>query len=339
MKEIIKNLIPNFLWEKLKSIYMTSELKKLAKHDQQVFLSGYTNFSNLKNANIEQLGSHLMFYSHSIEKGLSHSNFRAKFGQLNLKNLSEVLDVYNSKEFDKENIRYQIAIDALNKYIKIHNDLNIDISFIESIFSEEILCEIKQINTLVSKKAGIETVLKSNKKNNKDKNFKELALGRSSIREYSNESIEKEKILSAIDISLKSPSVCNRQPSRVYIVDDQEMIDSLLKIQGGYNGFPTPDKLLLITASNTSFINIEERNQSFIDGGLFAMSLLYSLEFEGIAACPLNAMMNIKKEKSIRDLINIPSNESLIMFISLGNFKDSVKVPISYRDNIKSVVK
>lgn len=87
-----------------------------------------------------------------------------------------------------------------------------------------------------------------------------------------------------------------------------------------------------------AFIRANERNQPFIDGGLFSMSLLNALEFEGLGACALNAMMDKKTEERIFEILKIKSNDRLIMFISVGNFKNEVKVPVSLRNNLEDII-
>ena len=47
-----------------------------------------------------------------------------------------------------------------------------------------------------------------------------------------------------------------------------------------------------MTADLRAFMGANEHNEGYVDGGLFGMSLLYSLETCGLAACPLNTMFS-----------------------------------------------
>lgn len=42
-------------------------------------------------------------------------------------------------------------------------------------------------------------------------------------------------------------------------------------------------------------------------------------------------MLNVSRDKQMRELLNIPENENIIMFAAVGNFKESYKVPKSFR--------
>lgn len=124
---------------------------------------------------------------------------------------------------------------------------------------------------------------------------------------------------------MKSPSVCNRQSSRVHLITNHDMIQKVLSVQAGMTGYKTPPALIITTSDLNCFISPTERNQPFIDGGIFSMSLLLALEYEGFASCPLNAMFDKKRELKIKDIANINDNENIIMIISLGMPKIKIK--------------
>lgn len=147
-------------------------------------------------------------------------------------------------------------------------------------------------------------------------------------------------IESALSISMKTPTVCNRQPNRVYVVKNKKVMEKVLEIQGGYKGYKLPAILILVSTDNRAFVSINERNEGFIDGGLFSMSLLYALEYEGLGACALNAMMNHDKEQEIKRILNVSEFENLIMFIAVGQIPDKgVKCPKSQRDTYQKIMR
>lgn len=334
MKEKIKSVLPAGIVYKVKQIKFYFRMKKIYKYDFEKFKAGYA--IDLEDATKEKLDSQLIFFSHAIEKGLSHKELRTKFGMIPLTELSKCLNEYNRRNLSKENIRYKVALSAIKNYQLVHIDRGVEIDFLEGIFSKEILNEVKQINEVFS---GVINVKREDKLRNNEKNFESLSKERTSVREFSKEPVPLEKIEKAITIALKSPSVCNRQPSRISIIRDKEQMETILKIQGGYKGYSMPDKLLLITASNSAFISPNERNEGFIDGGLFSMSLLYALEYKGLAACALNAMMDVNDEKKVKSILQIPKEESLIMFIAVGNFQEDILSPKSYRDNVADIMR
>lgn len=335
MKRKIINMLPASVVVSLKKLNRNIRLKKYNLSDFKRFKKSYAAVDYNK-ANINQLEAKLMFDTHALEKGFSHSDFRGKFGITALTNLSKTLNIYNEKNFSKNNLRYRIALSAILNYMRIHEEKNIDLSFLKTIFNNEILSEVQSADINLS---GVILINSEDKVDNKNRNFMELALNRTSVREFSNKDISKEIINNVIEIALKTPSVCNRQPAKLYVIQEKKIMKQIIDIQGGYKGFGLPPVLFLITASNNIFLSPEERNEVFVDGGLFSMSILYSLEYEGIGACALNAMMNLEKENLIRAILDIPSDESLIMFIVAGYIEDEIKSPRSYRNNRESITR
>ncbi|MBY8967719.1 nitroreductase family protein, partial [Algiphilus sp. NNCM1] len=154
----------------------------------------------------------------------------------------------------------------------------------------------------------------------------------------SSEPVSQELLDKAYEVSMKTPSVCNRQATRVYQITDSEKIKAALSIQGGFHGYAMPPVLLLVTSDIRAFMNNGERNEPFVDGGLFSMSLLYALEAYGLAACPLNAMFSLSQDRQTRALLNMPDYELPVMYIAVGNFPESVPVCRSTRRDPKTIV-
>ncbi len=334
---VIKKYIPRKLLNPIIKLNKYAEGITICNSDFKRFMKYYSDQSEKMNKS--QIETRLNFYSHSLEKGLSHDEIRYGFGKTALEQLARSMSIYNNKSLNKNDISYKNALSVLREYIRIHKAEKFDISYLDKMFSKNIIHDIGMCNSEIG---GSTTVLIDSKYKNNEKNFKDLFLGRSSVRTYSEDEVNIDKIKNAIELSMKSPSVCNRQSSRVYVISDKKYIENTLKLQGGMGGYPTPPILLAVTSSISGFVNITERNQPYIDGGLFSMALLLSIENEGLAACPLNAMFNIKTESKIRSIINIKPDENIIMLIAVGNFKEVNNIAKSFRysgDSITTFIK
>lgn len=320
--------------ENSKKLLQKVRLRFLANEDIKRF-SRSAPFS-IYDASYEQLTSRIMYNVHSIEKGLSRTqNFRTGFGKKALSVLNDSLVIFSEKGYDLNSFPYVQGRSIIIKYIDFHNRIGFDISFLNEFVNSEFLVPNKKFNM-----TGTKVVYAKDKANNNRKNFYELAQERSSIREFSGESIERGKVLKAISNAFKTPSVCNRQGWKTYLIEDKEKIEELLYFQQGFKGYTQmPEIVVAITVSNSTFLSPVERNEAFVDGGLFSMSIIYGLEYESLAAVPLNAMMNSKNEMSIRKLIEVKEAEQIIMFIAIGAFKGETTVPISDRKDLyESVV-
>ncbi|WP_239992742.1 nitroreductase family protein [Photobacterium phosphoreum] len=96
-------------------------------------------------------------------------------------------------------------------------------------------------------------------------------------------------------------------------------------------------QLLILTVDRNYFYSIGERNQLYVDGGMFLMNLLYSLHYYKIATCPANWGKTVKEEMKLDKIIDIPDSEKIICIIAIGIAEDTFKVTLSKRRDLEEV--
>lgn len=117
------------------------------------------------------------------------------------------------------------------------------------------------------------------------------------------------------------------------------MVRDLAALQNGNRGFGSlAPRLLIVSGEMQSFFGSSERNQIFIDGGLFSMSLLFGLHAMGLGACPLNWSVSFRQDRKLRRKFRIPESEAVIMIISLGYLPETLSVPKSVRYPLSGVM-
>ena len=119
-----------------------------------------------------------------------------------------------------------------------------------------------------------------------------------------------------------------------------QIINDVLENQLGNQGQANnADKLIVITSDLNFFGGVFERNQAFIDGGLFAMQFVMGLHCQKIATC---CKMYIRTPKIDRDFYKITSinkKEVPIMLILIGHYSETiVKAPYSYRFPVNKIL-
>lgn len=136
------------------------------------------------------------------------------------------------------NTVYKESLAALHEYMQRHLDAEKDISWQQSLFTTD---QWQHIMNAESNDGGSISIRKSDKLNNKDLSFAALSENRHSVREFADEPVSLDELNQAIQMAMRTPSVCNRQPTRVHVILDKEVIAKALHIQGGVNGYqPLP---------------------------------------------------------------------------------------------------
>jgi nitroreductase len=113
----------------------------------------------------------------------------------------------------------------------------------------------------------------------------------------------------------------------------------LLALQNGNRGFADRIPLLFIVAADLRrFVSVEERNQPWVDGGLFAMNLMLSLHSYGLGSCPLNWCASLLNDDRLRSLLNIPNHEVILMYVAAGYLPRELAVTESPRRSVESIL-
>lgn len=169
-------------------------------------------------------------------------------------------------------------------------------------------------------------------------NPEEFFLSRNSVRDFSSQPVDHREVARALTLAMKTPSVCNRQGWYVYHVDQRTLIDSCLSLQNGNKGFGHEIPcLLIITADLKAFDTAGERYQSWIDGGMFSMSVIYAFHALGLSTCCLNWSKTPRDDIKLRKLMPIKPNHSVLMMLAVGYPKEKIKVCYSARNPLNSI--
>lgn len=334
VKQTVKAVVPQPVWNQLRRMKETAQSWEAGHIQSRRFRRWMSREDSTDKARVE---TRLAFDIHRLEKGLSHVNFRYGFGKGVLREIAKRMVMLEKADPSyNTNPLYNQGLAALEEYKRRHAEANYDLSEIEAMFPKHIW---QHTDTMAdSHQAGSFILNAVDKHSNLDKRFVDLAEHRYSVREYSSDSVSQDMLDKVYEVAMKTPSVCNRQATRIHQITDPAKVKAALDIQGGFHGYAPPPVLLLVTSDIRAFMNEAERNEPFTDGGLFSMSLLYALEAYGLAACPLNAMFTLTQERQTRKLLNIPDNEFLVMYIAVGNFPDTVPVCRSTRKSAESIV-
>lgn len=322
MKNIIWTACPRFIIRFILNLKLFSEyISDYKTYSKYALIAGEGKSRN-------QLIGIIIFRTHAIEKGLSHHDFRPEFGKDSLfGSLKSHLTEYRRLGYDLQNQYITAAISALNEYKKKHENQGIAIPWFDDLFHGWVVPTPILSGTKIVQRKKLE-----------DRSFSDLISSRVSVREFGPGNVKLEEIEAAIKMSVKTPSVCNRQPWKVKVISSTDMISKVLKIQGGFNGYDLPNKLLLVTVETAFFNGRNERNEPYIDGGLFTMSLLYALESKNIASVALNAMFTTNRARQVANILNLSESEMLITFIAVGEYPAQAVVPKSFRGDYRDLI-
>jgi hypothetical protein len=327
MKQKIKAVLPKSVISVLKGIKVVKELMPVYIGD----LKKYYLYSDIKGSDTAiKLISKIIREYHVVEKGLTMPDTRLGFGKLVLISLCNNCMLF-IKQYGKDDEQLRHAVGVIYEYIEFHESHKFALD-------KTVIDAVEKLKNRFESKIDIlpqRNVTDDEYWQNSNTNFEAFSNSRSSVRNFSQQEVPIESIIKSIELARNTPSACNRQSWRTYVFTNKEKFSKILEVQGGNRGFGNlANKVIVITGEIGVFLGNNERNQVYVDGGLYAMNLLYTLHYHKIATCILNCSVTVDQDKKLRAICNIKPSEVFIAMIICGNLPELFKIAVSKRYKI-----
>lgn len=319
--------LPKAFYHLLRKFRFSLRLSRAVWQDARRYL---THSRTIVEATPAQLRAAIVAHYHVLEKGLGMPDRKAVFGTAVADALRARLEIWEARGYGQD-----VQIDSARSVLAAHAAAQAPVGAIPS----SMFLAAETIGDAFSVSGGTRAATREAFLKLGRGDFCELVKARRSIRNFASTPITEDVIAQAIELAQQSPSVCNRQSCKVHWTTERDKIDALLTLQNGNRGFGhLAQGLFIVTSDLSIFVGLEERNQAWIDGGLFSMSLLYALSYLGLGACPLNWCVTSDCDTNLRESIGIPDAERVIMMIAFGHLPETFDVAVSMRDPITSVL-
>ncbi len=275
----------------------------------------------------------LLMSLHSLEKAFSFKEIKQDFAKEKVKNLLE--QTSDHLKFNGVDLLALAAMGVLYRYIQ-HPQSHKD-SYLNNQF--QILLKKYNLDSqwlIGGTRSVSRQVISSDLSYDLLYNF---ASTRHSVRNFSREEVTKKEILRAIKFAQTAPSVCNRQTARVHVFSKNSFAN-IINTQLGDQGWVTnANKLFIVTTDLNYFGGMYERNQPYIEGGLFCMQFAMGLHAQRIASCCKMYIRSPRLDQEIYKVTGINESEVPIMLILAGHYEEEkIQVPYSFRFPVQDIV-
>lgn len=316
---------------------MRSKLLRIAKilgffseYAQDLWLFLRHNGHSPLESRERRLSHKTIIEAHTIEKGLSLPHPKPYFGRDKIAALLNLNEEWTPPE---QELSRSMLVGALRDYHTSFSDVPVP----DTVLAERIstFVEAHDVNHATG---GVRYGLIHPAENSEAIRFLE---SRFAAREFEQRPLTNEELTQVVALAQRAPSQCNRQSSRLHVYRDHSKIRALLNLQGGARGFAeTVPTLFIITSEITAWGGPQQRNQPYVDGGLYSMMLMLALDAKGFINCPLNLAIGNRTERTIKRVGSIPARERLIVMIAAGSQPDHpIRAANSPRLNTSAVCK
>lgn len=146
--------------------------------------------------------------------------------------------------------------------------------------------------------------------------FIQLCRQRRSIRKYSNQPVEQDKIDYMLRCALMSPSSKRTNPWEFIVVRDEQKLRAMADCRTYGSGMFKTATAAVVVALDTTL-----SDTWMADGAIAAEHLLLAAEEQGLGACWCQIYQREGAEQLIRSLCDVPEDRTVLCVISLG-YKD-----------------
>lgn len=294
----------------------------------------YLTHSSTRNALVtrENLGAKITERYHDIEKGLSLPQPRPAFGLTVIPSVVRLVDEYAGR-FGSDHVT-RAAVGALVDYRRFNLEAGVDPAGIPC--NDDILRLQQELESYPAGTSGVRTMQRDEVLAAVASVGLEFFQSRHSTRIFADRPVTDAELDFALAAAMTAPAVCNREFSSATFWTDPARVREILALQGGARGFGDQlPALAMVTISRRTFWSAAERNQGWIDGGMFAMNLILGLHAQGLGAVPLNWSKGPRTDRAMKALLGLAEDRAIIMFIGLGHLDERYRVAASPRRDLE----
>lgn len=137
----------------------------------------------------------------------------------------------------------------------------------------------------------------------------DLLVSRRSVRKFREEDVPEELILKVLDVARWAPSARNKQPWRVVVIKNREVLEKLGSVA------PGAAPLRGCAVAFAVVVNPEESPVTFlVDGAIFTTYLWLALHAHGIGAVWINAL----RRPEYAQIIGVKPEEVVVAILAAG---------------------
>ena len=278
----------------------------------------------------------IMLAVHSLEKGLSYRAPRA-FGAEKAVRLVELM--LAASDPVRASTAYRMGAEVLAAWLSFHDAREASTgpahhrvrSFLAELESDPVP------DTALP--AGTRVITNRDATHWGELPFDRFVRTRHSTRRYAAGALDDAVVRECVELALLSPSACNRQMVRVHFFDEEREKTLLYRTLHGTGGIDFDTcRLGIVTFDTKSLEFFGERNQGYLNAGLFAMTLVYAFHWRGIGSCLLQFGNTFKEERMLVRELGLPDTERIAVGISIGVLESDDVVPASVRRRVDEVV-
>jgi nitroreductase len=337
VRTIVRRLLPEWLRVRIRRHRERARFEVRLAHNYLYDLRRFRRHSaNRAELSRENLRALITMDYHRIEKGLALRDPRVGFGSWFMPRLLANLETYRAA-YGPDQVVF-VTLNALSAYLDFNEARGHEVTGVrEGVM--KLLARLGDAAEAGGREGGVHRLAAEDVKSSACRDLAAFFRSRHSIRHFADTAVPLDLVEKAVSMAIHTPSVCNRESWRVHVYADPGSKAAVLRHQNGNRGFGDQAAyVLIVTTDIQSFTSVGERNQAWIDGGMFAMSLIWALHSLGLGTCCLNFCVEKETDTALRASAGIPDAQAVIMMLAVGALPAEFAVAQSPRKHLEEMI-
>ena len=197
---------------------------------------------------------------------------------------------------------------------------------------------ITKYNIPQNYRGGIERLSRSEIFAHNNFDFHGFVSSRHSIRKFTDKIIPREIIYDIVRDAQFYPSICNRQPCKVYFSDSETGAAKLATtIPDQFIAKGRIHDALIVTCDRALLSPAELNDQEYLNAGIFLGYLVMSIHAHGLGSCLCQYLQVNSKQYKLKREFGIKSSEVILCFVGIGELEDEVLCACAQRRPVETV--
>lgn len=139
---------------------------------------------------------------------------------------------------------------------------------------------------------------------------------RRSIREYTDQSVERKKLLEFIKAGMNAPSARNRKPWHFIIIDDRKLLEKIVKVHPNTQALKQAPAAIVVCGD----LDLDEHSNFWVqDCSAVTQNILLEITDQGFGGVWQGIYPREDRVKGIQSLLNLPEHIVPFSIIAVGH--------------------
>jgi len=155
----------------------------------------------------------------------------------------------------------------------------------------------------------------------------DIIIKRRSIRSFTSQKVDEEKIKALLQAAMYAPSAVNKQPWHFVVIDEREIMNEIMQVHPNSKMFKTATLGILVCGN---LLEQHDTGYWIADCAAATENILLAATSLGLGSCWVGIYPREERNKAIKKIFSLPQHVEGFALVALGYPAEEKKIPERY---------